>query len=174
MQYVKYKPPKITSNKLHTKLYQTFLSSVSKSPNFPGLCYLLYYLYFLQESKAYMMQQFSAKTFSLNLFHTLTYPFFFFIPFRLKNVWLRGYHYSNQSLTVVSLPLNIHFIWRSLHIPRASISRYTGNLHLAAVCMCCGNRNETPVCAVGGFFFLNNYQAARHTKAAEWKCLLVE
>lgn len=114
------------------------------------------------------MQQFSAKTFSLNFFHTLTHPFLMLVrlkrkfPF-MKNAWLGMYHYSNQSLTVVSFPLKYTFHMKvcrlsqgqyfQIHYYFAQTVISTGNLHLAVVCICRGNRNETPVCAVGIFFF---------------------
>lgn len=133
------------------------------------------------------MQQFSAKTFSLNFFHTLTYPFLMLFGLKCKfpfmeNAWLGMYHYSNQSLTVVSFPLKHTFhmkvcrlsqgLYFQIHYYFAQTVISTGNLHPAMACICRGNRNETPVCVVGVFFFffLNSYQAARHTKAAEWKC----
>lgn len=135
-----------------------------------------------------MMQQVSAKAFSLNLFCTSTYPFLILFkckfPF-MKNVWLGIYHYANHSLTVVPFPLKHTF---HLKACRLSVGQYfqihyyfaqtvssTGSLHLAVACVCHGNRNKTPVGAVGGFFFfflqrLSSSQAYQSSRVS----LLVE
>lgn len=106
--------------------------------------------YYFQAPRASMIQQFSAKTFSLNLFHTLTYPFLILfspkrkLPF-MKNVWFGIYHYGNHSFAVVSFPLKHTFHLKAcrlsqgqhfqIHYYFAQTVISTGNLHLAVVCL---------------------------------------
>lgn len=100
----------------------------------------------------------------------MTYPFLILFrpkpkfPF-MKNVWLGIYYYGNHSLTVVSFPLKhtshlkacrlSHGQYFQIHYYFAQTVISTGNLHLAVACVCRGNRNQTPVGAVGGFFFFS-------------------
>lgn len=168
-------------------------SSINKSfSNFRQPLVPRHELHCLRTSWTSMMQQFSAKAFSLNVFHTLTYPFLILfrpkrmVPF-MKNVWLGIYHYGNHSFTVVSFFLKHTFHLKAcrlsqgqhfpIHYYFAQTVISTGNLHLAGACVCHGNRNQTPVCAVGGFFFPSPTTATKQpgiSKAAEWKSLRVE
>lgn len=98
----------------------------------------------------------------------------------MRNVWLGIYYYGNHSLTVVSFPLKhtshlkacrlSHGQYFQIHYYFAQTVISTGNLHLAVACVCRGNRNQTPVGAVGViyfFFFLQRlpssqaYQSSR-------------
>jgi len=139
--------------------------------------------------RASMMQQFSTKTFSLNCLTPWQTHFWLFsgpklwlqFPF-MKDFWLGMYHYGNHSLPLVSfLPkYSCHLkVWRlflghylQIHYYLAQTVIFTGNLHLAEAYVCRGNRNQTPVGALGGFFPLSSKtasRAARHIKAASWK-----
>lgn len=72
-------------------------------------------------------------TFSLNFFHILTYPFLIlFRPLHAsiyEKCLVRDLSLRQSRSLLYHFLWNIHFIWRPVDCPRASISRYTIILH---------------------------------------------